>query len=256
MSKIENATPSQLLYCTMSIGEGLLASGAEVSRVEDTICRICKSFGAERVDVFTITSSIVVTIFNEEFGVLTQTRRIKRTQYNLHRLERLNQLSRKICSETSTLSIDEIWNELNEIEEEKGYSFGQMMLLYALISSSFSIFFGGSIRDAISSAIIGFLLKIVQSWLDKIEMNPFIHTFLCSIFGGVMANLLVKCGLGQSFDMISMGNIMLLIPGITMTNGIRDMFSGDMISGLLRFVEAMLSAVIIAFAFILAAPLT
>ncbi len=47
----------QYLYCAMSIGEQLLISGAEVGRVEDTICRICKAYGAERVDVFSITSS-------------------------------------------------------------------------------------------------------------------------------------------------------------------------------------------------------
>ena len=243
--------PEELLYCTMSIGEGLLASGAEISRVEDTICRICTAFGADRVDVFTITSSIVVTISSKDFGVLTQTRRIKKTQYNLHRLEKLNQLSRKICSSISPVSTDDIWTELNEIDKTPGYSFWQMMLFYALISSSFCIFFGGSAPDAIASAIIGILLKLVQKWLDKTDINHFIHTFLCSIIGGLTACLLIKCGIGESFELISIGNIMLLIPGITMTNSIRDMFSGDMISGLLCFVEAMLLAIFIALAFVL-----
>ena len=48
---------------------------------------------------------------------------------------------------------------------------------------------------------------------------------------------------------ISIGNIMLLIPGIALTNSIRDMFSGDTISGLLRFTEALVLSVVIALGF-------
>ena len=52
----------RLLSCALTIGEKMLCSGAEVSRVEDSIIRICSAYGADRVDVFTITSSIVVSV--------------------------------------------------------------------------------------------------------------------------------------------------------------------------------------------------
>ena len=47
------------------------------------------------------------------------------------------------------------------------------------------------------------------------------------------------------------GNIMLLIPGVLMTNSFRDFISGDMITGLLHFAEAMITAVCVAAGFIL-----
>ena len=53
----------QYLYYAMTIGEQLLCCGAEVGRVEDTIRRICLAYGAPRADVFSITSSIVTTIY-------------------------------------------------------------------------------------------------------------------------------------------------------------------------------------------------
>ena len=53
----------QYLYYAMTIGEQLLCCGAEVGRVEDTIRRICLAYGATRADVFSITSSIVTTIY-------------------------------------------------------------------------------------------------------------------------------------------------------------------------------------------------
>lgn len=250
MSAENETSPGELLYLAMSIGEGLLTSGAEVSRVEDTICRLCRAFGSERVDVFTITSSIVVSM-RMEGEVYTQTRRIQNTEYNLHRLELLNQLSRRICASQEPLSAMEIRRELERIHREPGYSFPTTVLFYALVSSSFSIFFGGNLRDAAASALIGVLLRFLQVWLKELDINQFISVFLCSIAGGILAFLSVACGIGQSAEMISIGNIMLLIPGIAMTNGIRDMFSGNTISGLLRLAEALLLAVVIALAFVL-----
>lgn len=241
----------ELLDCAMAIGEGLLVSGAEVSRVEDTIRRLCKAFGANRVDVFTITSSIVVTISGPEFGILTQTRRVEGMAYDLTRVEHLNQLSRKICNEKKSLSAKEIQEELQKMEEEKEDSFRKDAILYGVISASFSVFFGGSFLDAIASFLIGILLKCLQTWFGKMCINSILSVFLCSVLGGISAHVLVNFGLGHSVDLISIGNIMLLIPGIALTNGIRDMFSGDLISGLLRFMEALLLAVVIAFAFVL-----
>ena len=45
------------------------------------------------------------------------------------------------------------------------------------------------------------------------------------------------------------GNIMLVIPGIQLTNSLRDMINGDMISGLLNMSEALLKAVSVAMGF-------
>ena len=55
-------TTQRMLYLTMEIGKQMLVSGAEVARVEDTITRICTAYGCRAVEVFTITSSIVVTV--------------------------------------------------------------------------------------------------------------------------------------------------------------------------------------------------
>ena len=147
----------QYLFCAMDIGEQLLISGAEVGRVEDTICRICKAYGAERVDVFSITSSIVTTMYGKDFGVCTQTRRVLEMKNDLYRLDRLNQLSRKICAEHPTP--DKIQQEVSAILQGPVYSFLTQLAVYAPISGSFCAFFGGNGKDMLASALIGILLK-------------------------------------------------------------------------------------------------
>ena len=88
MAEAEQA--NEYLFQILEIGQHMLQCGGEVSRVEDSIRRMCIAYGAERADVFSITSSIVVTIHAHRFGSLTQTRRISGQQYDLHRLELLN----------------------------------------------------------------------------------------------------------------------------------------------------------------------
>ena len=172
---------NEYLYRVLDIGQYMLQSGAEISRVEDSIRRLCTSFGAERTDVFTITSSIIVTIYAPQFGAVTQTRRVGGQQYDLHRLELLNQLSRRIC--TQYLSLEETEAALSEIRDTPQYPFGVQLLTYALISASFSLFFGGSAMDAVASGLIGVILRYLDRIIRRLEANAFLSALICSCLG-------------------------------------------------------------------------
>ena len=130
-----------------------------------------------------------------------------------------------------------------------------MLFRSALVSSSFCVFFGGSALDAVASGIIGVVLKYLDRVIRRTEANAFLSALLCSCLGGLLAGLAVKSGFGDNVDMISIGNIMLLIPGLALTNSLRDMFSGNTISGLMRFIEAILLALTIALGFAMVAAL-
>ncbi len=166
---------------------------------------------------------------------------------DLHKLDCLNQLSRKICALCPEPS--EIKADLAEIINGPRYSFGMQLLIYGLVSGSFSVFFGGDWKDMAVSAVIGVLLKFLEAFVKKGAVNGLITALICSTAGGFLANLAVQAGLGNHVDLISIGNIMLFIPGLALTNALRDMFSGDTITGLIRFMESILLAVIIALGF-------
>ena len=105
-----------LLTRALDLGEQMLLRGAEVGRVEDTLTRILRSQGAVRVDVFTITSSMVVTAQWED-GPVTQTRRISGIQYDMTALTRLNALRREICA--GACSMETVGQRLAEIARGK-----------------------------------------------------------------------------------------------------------------------------------------
>lgn len=107
-----------LLTRALDLGEQMLRRGAEVGRVEDTLTRILRSQGAVRVDVFTITSSMVVTAQWAD-GPVTQTRRISGIHYDMTALTRLNALSREICA--GACSIETMGQRLEKIARGKTY---------------------------------------------------------------------------------------------------------------------------------------
>ena len=70
---MSEAEVSQFLCVLIKMGEALQNSGAEVFRVEDTLNRIAAAYGAEEVNIFVITSSIVVTLTMPDLPPQTQT---------------------------------------------------------------------------------------------------------------------------------------------------------------------------------------
>jgi uncharacterized membrane protein YjjP (DUF1212 family) len=240
----------KLLSCVLDIGEQMLVSGAEVNRVEDTISRICNAYEAKRVDVFTITSSIVVTLQMKSGNTLTQTRRIFKYSTDLDKLDRLNSLSRYICTHIPDVSY--ISDEMEKIGSRRPYGPFVQYLVYALVAGSFTVFFGGDLSDASVSAIIGMLLKLSITYIQRVDRNVVLVNILCSFVVGILGVLLVRSGIGHSLEKIIIGNIMLLIPGLALTNSIRDIICEDMIAGLLRLCEAILIAISISVGFGLA----
>lgn len=241
---------TQFVSGALDLGEELLISGAEVSRVEDTIKRLCIAYGAESVDVFTITSSVIVTADFGQRGCITQTRRISGLKFNLSAFEALNSLSRQACS--TRMEPVQLRQELNRIGNLPKYSGGQNCGIWALIASSFCIFFGGTGIDAFLSGCIAIVLFAAQNLLGHFRVNSYFSTVLCSLLGGFLSNLafvVYQDYMTVHPSMINIGIIMLLIPGIALTSAIRDMFSGDTISGLLRFIEALVLGVAIAWGF-------
>ena len=129
---------NKILNIIMDIGEQLLVSGAEVSRVEESVQRMGAAFGSVRTDAFIITSSMEVTLHDGAENTYTQTRRVSNIGTDIERLHRLNALVRKICSEDTELAAAEA--ELKLICEGKRYPFWAEALSYSFISGAFTVF--------------------------------------------------------------------------------------------------------------------
>ena len=176
----------EFLFIALSIGEEMLVSGAEVSRVEDSVRRICMAYGGERVDVFAVATAIFASVHSREYGTVTQIRRISASRYDLYKLSRLNALSRRICAQVP--SFEAVEEKLEEIRANTPtYPPERIFFMYALISFSFTLFFGGNLQDALASAVIGLFLRCMDYVSRYLQLPPYIAAVLCISFPRILA---------------------------------------------------------------------
>jgi len=234
----------EILTCALDVGENMLNSNAEVYRVEETITHICRAYGVPRVDVFAIPNSIVVTLYPQQGSPVTQTRRVTNTSTNLDRVDVLNQLSRDICR--CKYEPADVSRRVQEIVSQKEtHTFLWVLAANVISTAGFSAFFGGSWRDVLAAGLVGLIVTILQRF-QKVRSTNVLYNVILSAVTGACAFFSVRWGWADNVDKIVIGGIMLFIPGMEMTNGIRDMMWGDIFAGLSHLCEAIIIAVGIA----------
>lgn len=234
----------QVLACILDIGATLLANGAEVMRVEDSVSRMCHAYGFKRADVFTVTSSIFLSATYADDNILSQNRRVTTRGTDLEKVARANELSRRICSRP--LPLEELKTAVEELDNAPAYSERFRFLLYGGIAAVFTVFFGGTWADSLAAGLTALVLFFAQKLGGRLRMNSILLNTVCSGIAALTVLLLCRFGPGQNPDKIIIGNIMLLIPGLALTTSLRDMINGDTLSGLMGFCEALIKALAIA----------
>ncbi|AGK52199.1 threonine/serine exporter family protein [Bacillus sp. 1NLA3E] len=234
-----NQTYEIMEICLLA-GKIMLQSGAETYRVEDTMMRIAKSFGVEETHSYVTPTGI---IFSAEGKEPTKTRLIRiidRTT-DLEKVTLVNAVSRRISS--GDVDIQEAVRLLKNIEaSELSFSQGARILAAAVASGCFTIMFQGGWTDFLPSMISGGLGYLSVVAFHKLVPIKFFAEFLASFIIGLVAFLFIKTGIGNELDKIIIGSVMPLVPGLLITNAVRDLMAGHLVSGLSKGAEAVLTA--------------
>ena len=233
----------KLLRVATKVGKAILMSGAETYRVEETIVKICQAYHVEEANAFVLPTGVFVTVVNEG-RTYSANVRIKRRSTDLNMINEINQLARSV--QNNPISLDELDKKLDEIINAPKYKWYVVDLFAGIGAFGFAFFFGGTMKDAICSFVAGFLVKLLVDLLDKLEVSAFICNAVGGAFVTIMAYMLYQLSLGSSADKIVIATIMLLVPGICITNAVRDTLGGDLVSGITRAIEAVLISTSIA----------
>ena len=238
---------SQVLSLAMDIGKSMIRCGAEINRVEETVMRICRAYGMQQTDVFSIVSMIVGTTRDQNGTEVTLSRRVYSYATNFMQLEQLNALSRKLCAKP--VDPASVRPALEEIRHDPVKLHPTVCIGYLIAAAAFTLFFGGSWKDALASVPIAVILWLIGSLVKVHGMSKLFVTPLSSATAGFLAIAFVKLGLADHAGMIMIGNVMLVIPGLMLINSVREMLCGDLMSGMLRLLESLILSLAIACGF-------
>lgn len=241
---------ADIVLCTaLDIGEHLLKNGAEVSRVEDTIERICFAYGAARVESFAITTLIVASVRMKNGEFSEQMRHVKTSGMNLYRVEMLNNISRKICDDN--IPISEARTLIEKYKRSKPYPEAVQIIGQILVVVGFTGFFGGNVLDSLAAGLIALiisLISIIEVPINKGNLQIIFKSFIA----GSLSVLSYNVGLSENLDPVIIGTIMMMIPGLALGTAVYDLFNGNIISGMMRALQCLVIAAFIALGYAVA----
>ena len=229
---------------TVQIGYELAVAGAETYRVEETMRRVIEAYGTEG-QAFAIPNCVAVSFVTPNTKPLTIMKRVGYHGNDLERIEKLNALSRRICAEVPDPEPAQHW--LKETTAAvRSYAVWIYYLGNFMAAAGFCCVFGGTVRDWLWAGLSGLIIGFVTRCMDRMEVNPFFSTIAASFLMALPAYVAAGLGWLDCVAVVIIGALMLLVPGLLITNSMRDIIYGDTNSGVNRIVQVLLSALAIA----------
>ncbi|WP_440897775.1 threonine/serine exporter family protein [Amphibacillus sp. Q70] len=219
-------------------GKIMLQSGAETYRVEDTMVRIAQAFKMQNAQAYATPTAIMFAV---DMTASSNFVRIDERATDLHKVAEVNSISRYIS--TGELSLIEARDQLLNIDQQQNsFSVWLQLLAAAFASGCFTIMFQGSWHDFIPAMIVGGSAFCLMIYFHKLLKIRFFAEFLAAVFLAFTAFLMVVINLGLDIDKIIIGSVMPLVPGLLITNAVRDLMAGHLVSGMTKGIEAILTA--------------
>lgn len=233
---------NELKEVALMAGEILLSNGAETYRIEETVGRICEAYGLE-CECFSMANGIFISIKDEKENEVVTLKRIKKKSVDLYKIERINSFSRSL--RTNPLEYDEAMKVLNSIDNAPNFSFKIRMLAACATSFVYTLFFNGRVIDAAVSVLISMVVYVMMEKISKVGFFQFMEYFFAAFVIGISSMMIQRFFPAVNKNNVITGAIMILLPGVALTNGIKDALYGDLFSGMVRFGEAALVLVAI-----------
>ena len=225
-------------------GKLLLENGAETYRVEDTVQYICEKFGMKEVAVISLPTGTVYS-YVDDYGLThSEVIRTKVRTTNLDTIAQVNDLSRRLTAGEVLLA--EGYRQLKALNKIGPQPLWQSLLANVMSAAFFALLFGANWFDFIVAAVCGAAGKLLNLFFSEDSVSSTMYMMLAGALYAVIA--VSACngfGMGNRTAIIT-GAIMPLLPGLAITNAIRDTVTGALVSGVARAADALLKAVAIA----------
>lgn len=233
----------RLVGLVLLAGELLLTCGAEMYRVEETIERMGLAAGFVQVEGFATPTGLFISLHAPNGRVYTRVRRIRQTYNKLSTIAEVNSISRAFSD--GSMTTQEVHDELERLSKETAPESLGRQLIGGAGAMAFTMIFGGNWFEGIIAGMTGAMVLVLVSWLGR---HP-VPKVLQAATGGIFAAAVIM-GLSRILaihpDLTTLGAVMVMTPGVAMTTAIRDLLSGELLSGLSRSAEALSVTVAIA----------
>lgn len=238
---LKKAKDQLILKLACLAGKIVLENGGEVYRVEDVVCRVGAFYGL-KIECFATLTCIIASSTNGDGEISSLVQRITSRGTNLNKVSILNNIVRNL----DKYSFDSLQEELTKLYNDKTSSFMRSFIGYSLGAGSFVFLFKGSFRDFIPAFITGALMAISDKITSSLEINSFFGNLVGSAIASFVAYSFFHFKLVADPSISIISSLMILVPGLAFINAIRDIIAGDLVAGVSRSMEVIMTGVALA----------
>lgn len=225
----------KVLSTANSIGKILLTSGAETYRVENAISIVCRRFDLKSESFVTMTC-VLTSAKKKDGGIITEVNRIYSVSNNLNKIDKIH----KILLDIQKYELDDLEKEVKKIQRETIYKKEVLLVSYFFSAAFFAILFGGKFKDFLVAGFGGILIFYMANFANKLKLNNFFINTLGGFLVTIFSSFATKLSIISTPSYSAIGTLMILVPGLALTNAIRDLINGDLLAGTSRTIEAAL----------------
>ncbi|GAB1365139.1 MAG TPA: threonine/serine exporter family protein [Candidatus Cloacimonas sp.] len=239
-----NLSVQQVTEIALQVGRIILQSGGTTNRVELMMRKVCRGFGYPETESYVTPTGIFISLKDGVGTINTSIKRIDNRRIDLGKITRVSRLvnclaNPKCPDKDKVTSLAQFQKELDKIDVEEAWPAWLKNICGGATSGFFCLLFGGSWPEFAVAVFIGIVVSFGMKYLSKLAFNNFLLNALAAALIVILAKTIDIYVPYIKLENIIIGGIMLLVPGLSITNAIRDTMSGDLVAGTARAVEAL-----------------
>jgi len=220
----------------------MMAAGGSGEMISYRMKCLCKRYGINEAEFMISPGAVLATADAPDGMALTAIVPLKSLGQDFGKLQKFDEYCSVIADDLP--SSDEIEKELDKINTWPGLSRGLEYVASVMLGTGFAALFGCSLTDAFVAAAACLLIAFISGKLRKFSSNLFFNnTVVCLAVISMILAAARYLGICSHPESVALGVIMLLISGLSFSEGLWSMINKDITIGIYKLNNAVIGAV-------------
>jgi len=246
-----NAPLERVAYAVSRVGRLLLTYGADTSHVQHRLNGMVRDLGHE-AHVLVTPEAVLLTIGDEHQRETRVGRHIEGLRVDMGRLMAIEEALAGLRA--GTVSLDTFNERLDTLERSPNeHSAAATVIAVAVMAASLARLFGADWPVVGAAFLAGTISILLRQALARRDLNAIALAFGTAFLSGLCSAIAVRLAPGASPVLCLTAAGMILVPGVPLINGVRDLVTGHSGNGVARLAIGGVTVLAIGFALFLAA---
>ena len=219
------------------LGKEMIASGANIERVNLSQEKICHAYGLHDVTTANLTSRISISAKDENKLYAQRQTDVPPQNINLEKLKKLNNLCYEVCENKP--DVTSLYDLLHGIKTND-FPWWVMMIGFLVAMMGLARIFCAGWSEILVVELNTLILFGLSKAFSKVHINKIITNFIAMFLCSLIAMSLYALHFIDNFYIVVITNAFFLIPGIPMINCARNILCGNEMNGAIDLLKVLL----------------